>query len=384
VSRHVISTRSRLQLTATKSGTGARGSRARALAARRTAPRPTLRDSGPPDCLRPTWLPPFWLDRGDSRNSTCLDVSAPRSDGHVSTSRPTQHQMPLVHATDRCFVGATATSNASRGVYNAAAPIAWQRQYSIAAAAPSLQAPARSVRSRYACGTRFGQPSTTVTTTLTIGGVAGTFSSTTAAPVFHALTVNKPAPARFGLERPAGINCGVDCIENYATARWLRQRHGVMRARLLRLVWRWLRRPAIACDDDAPHGHCDVQPDSRHHAGCVRFTAQTAWPRAPRSHPNDHAGGLQRRRPISVSTARLGGLQRHLHGQRRHDQPGQRCACGTRHPVRRAPRHHHAHHRWCGRHFSSTTMAVLPGSVSVSPTAVTSRASRCTRLVART
>jgi hypothetical protein len=59
-------------------------------------------------------------------------------------------------------------------------------------------------------------PSSTVTTLLDIGGTLGAFSSTTAAPVFHALSVaTAGAGAGSVASQPAGIACGADCDESY-------------------------------------------------------------------------------------------------------------------------------------------------------------------------
>jgi len=59
--------------------------------------------------------------------------------------------------------------------------------------------------------------STAVTTTLTVGGVAGSFVSTTAAPAGLALAVDK-AGTGLGTVRsaPAGINCGSTCSAGFA------------------------------------------------------------------------------------------------------------------------------------------------------------------------
>ncbi len=80
--------------------------------------------------------------------------------------------------------------------------------------APGSISPGQSVCLRH---TASSTPGTTVTTTLAIGGVAGTFSSTTVASASYALTVIKSGTGSGTVTSiPPGISCGTDCTEAQA------------------------------------------------------------------------------------------------------------------------------------------------------------------------
>ncbi len=119
-------------------------------------------------------------------------------------------------------LGATVTSNAITPTgYNATAPVSVTNgQYSIGCtsnftAAAGVIGPGSSVCVRHVASS---SPGGTVTTTLTIGGVSGGFSSTTATLTGFALTVSKSGTG-IGtvISSPAGINCGSTCGASFAS-----------------------------------------------------------------------------------------------------------------------------------------------------------------------
>ncbi len=101
--------------------------------------------------------------------------------------------------------------------YNTATAIAVANgQYSIGCSGTFTSSagtisPGQSVCVRH---TASNTPNTVVTTTLTIGGVTGTFSSTTL-PIYL-LTVSKAGNGSgMVISSPSGISCGTNCVENY-------------------------------------------------------------------------------------------------------------------------------------------------------------------------
>ena len=117
--------------------------------------------------------------------------------------------------------GATVTSNTiTPSGYNTAAAISVSNgQYSIGCSGTFTSTagtinPGQSVCVRH---TASASASTTVTTTLTIGGVSGSFSSTTAAPSSYTLTVGRSGTGSGTVSSsPAGISCGSTCSADFA------------------------------------------------------------------------------------------------------------------------------------------------------------------------